>query len=192
MPINRVTPEVSNLAQALRVGGSSYTVIAQQVNDQLGIALDASAIRRHLDRIGGKGRDRSKELARHASRKSSLVPIAVLPTGQAPQAPPQGVAATPLDEITSLEAQAQRLNLLLLADMPARDRAALVKELRGCFASIRAAKGVVQTSKSGQSDGTSWVIAKLRKFAAQANPTFNATLDSDAATVPAEPHSAVS
>jgi hypothetical protein len=169
MGAHSVTPEASKLIQQLKAEGQSLRAIAQSVKERLGIALNHVAIKRHLDSIAGRKRERPLEAARLAAAKAP----------QAPQ-PQDDEADRPiLGEIEALEREATKIQQLLGASMPHRDRTALQAELRATYASIRKARDAEREEAESQSADAAWVLAKLKRFDAMEAVDAPAAADDD-------------
>lgn len=151
----RVTTEASAVIQAAKAAGKSSREIAAELKDQLGIELDQRTISRHVALIEGRKQKRQPKRAGKAPGKAKAKPVAVPATSR----------TEPLNEIKTLEARAREFEAILQQKLPLRDRIAASKELRDCFAQIRAAQG----GPNGNADGkaaqdAAWVVQKLRRL----------------------------
>lgn len=154
MPAHSVTPEVSELIQKLKEQGESLRDIAKIASERLEKPISHTAIKRHLDSIAGRKRERPLEAARLEAQRA----------GQAPQ-PPESAEDRPiLGEIEALEREATKIQQLLGTSMPHRDRTALQAELRATYASIRKAREAEREEAEAQDVDTAWTMAKLKRF----------------------------
>ena len=168
MPAHSVTPQVSELIQSLRREGKSFRDLAQIASERLGKPISHTAIKRHLDSIGGKKRSRPREAARLAEAQAPKRPQPPQPTPQA------GEERETLPEIEALEREAVKLQALLAGDMPHRDRTALTAELRATYVSIRKAREAEREEAELQSADAAWVLAKIKRFDAMAREAAGA------------------
>ncbi len=164
MPTHRITSEASARIVAGKKAGKSSRAVAQELKDELGIELDQRTISRHVGKIGEQPPPVAPKMPRRPRADEDDDP------GFEPHPP-----ATPtLDEVTALETEVSYLQVLLANPLPPRDRTALNAELRQTFASIRMAKKAIKDAQDSEDEDVTWMIAKLKRFAAMNAQTDDA------------------
>lgn len=182
MPVHRVTAKAQACISEWKSQGRSSRDIASALLNEHGIQLD----QRTISRV-------ARSIAPHRS------PIATeAPKATRPDPPTVGSGASvahllaegeTLDEVSTLEAQAVALHALLATDLPPRDWAALNAELRQTFRAISKAKRDLREAKQAEHSDVAWMVAKLKRFAAQRATPAPAN-DVDTLPVPSERDSA--
>lgn len=148
MPAHRVTAEAASRILEWKKQGRSSRDIAGSLLSEFGIQLDQRTISRYAKR-GRPDPGRSRPI----------------PARPEPISVPESTEG-PLDEVATLERQVEQLRSMLEVDLPPRDWAALNAELRQTFGAIRKAKKATREAAALESADTSWVVAKLKRFAA--------------------------